>query len=98
MKIKDIIALTLAGYRKADIDKLIALELDEPKEEEKAETPKVEEKPEEPDYKSMFEQLQVENTKLQTALTDAQSAVTRQDVSKEQPKVDDMETLRKIFS
>lgn len=98
MKIKDIIALTLAGYRKADIDKLIALELDEPKEEEKAETPKVEEKTEEPDYKSMFEQLQAENAKLQTALTDAQSAVTRQDVSKEQPKVDDMETLRKIFS
>lgn len=98
MKIKDIIALTLAGYRKADIDKLIALELDEPKEEEKAETPKVEEKPEEPDYKSMFERLQAENAELQTALTDAQSAVTRQDVSKEQPKVDDTETLRKIFS
>lgn len=99
MKIKEIIALTLAGYKKSDIDELLKLELDEPKEEEKkeAETHK-EEKKEEPDYKSMFETLQAETEQLKTALAEAQSAVTKQDVSKEQPKVDDLDTLRKIFS
>lgn len=76
MKIGDVISLAKAGYKKKDIEDLLALDTKEPEPEEKKEEPEPKEKKEDPepeekkedpapDYKKLFEESQAKIKKLQ---------------------------------
>ena len=91
--LKETLSLLAAGYKKKDIDAMIAADEEESKQEEKQAAPAEDKKaPEdadakdsiqEPDYKTMYEELQTKNKELEETVTKLQQSNINKDSSKD---------------
>ena len=77
--LKETLSLLAAGYKKKDIDAMIAADEEEEKKEPEVPAPVItdsapvqEEKKEEPDYKKMYEELLEQNKKTEAKVTKLQ--------------------------
>lgn len=109
MNLIDIIALAKAGYKKADIDELLAVPVDEPEPlpaapdstvradgPEGGPEPSPEDSPQEPDYRMLYDDIQKELEKVRQDLKAAQEKNITKDLSG-QAGPDPMKELEDVF-
>ena len=91
--LKETLSLLAAGYKKKDIDAMIAADEEDKKEEQPAD-PSENKAPDpnpgqaqgedkEPDYKAMYEELQTKNKELEETVTKLQQSNVNKDSSKD---------------
>lgn len=108
LSIIDVLTLAKAGYKRKDIDEIIAANAaaeetaeDATKEIASPEPQKVQEETPEadstPDYKAMFEEMQSKYEEINKKLEAAQKANTARDASTTQTKASTSETINNIF-
>lgn len=107
MNLIDIIALAKAGYKKADIDELLAVPIDEPDPEPAAGStepddgskgepePSPEPSANDPDYEQLYNELRSELDKVKNDLKVAQDANRKKPVDPNEP--DPMAELADVF-
>ena len=107
MNLLDIISLAKAGYKKADIDELLAIPIDEPDPEPAAGStepddgskgepePSPEPSANDPDYEQLYNDLRSELDKVKNDLKLAQDANRKKPVDPDHP--DPMEDLADVF-
>ena len=107
MNLLDIISLAKAGYKKADIDELLAIPIDEPDPEPAAGStepddgskgepePSPEPSADDPDYEQLYNDLRSELDKVKNDLKLAQDANRKKPVDPDHP--DPMEDLADVF-
>ena len=107
MNLLDIISLAKAGYKKADIDELLAIPIDEPDPEPAAGStepddgskgepePSPEPSADDPDYEQLYNDLRSELDKVKNDLKVAQDANRKKPVDPDHP--DPMEDLADVF-
>lgn len=107
MNLLDIISLAKAGYKKSDIDELLAIQVDEPDPEPQPDSTDVKTAPEggsgaspeppedEPDYEQLYKEILEQVNILKEDLKVAQEQNRRTDISKDQP--DPMDDLADVF-
>ena len=108
MNLLDIISLAKAGYKKADIDELLAIQIDEPEPEPQpdnstepdigakgAPDPSPEPSADDPDYEQLYNDLRSELDKVKNDLKVAQDANRKKPVDPDHP--DPMEDLSDVF-
>lgn len=106
MNLLDIISLAKAGYKKADIDELLAIQVDEPEDKPEPDSTDKDAGPEggagkspegaadDPDYKQMYEDLQKQLEEVKINLKEAQDANLKKNVAVTDP--DPADTLADI--
>lgn len=107
MNLLDIISLAKAGYKKADIDELLAIQIDEPEPEPAAGStepddgskgepePSPEPSAKDPDYEQLYNDLRSELDKVKNDLKVAQDANRKKPVDPNEP--DPMADLADVF-
>lgn len=107
MNLIDIISLAKAGYKKADIDELLAIQIDEPEPEPAAGStepddgskgepePSPEPSANDPDYEKLYNDLRSELDKVKNDLKVAQDANRKKPVDPNEP--DPMADLAEVF-
>ncbi len=107
MNLLDIISLAKAGYKKADIDELLAIQIDEPEPEPQPDStepdidakgagdPSPEPSADGPDYEQLYNELRSELDKVKNDLKVAQDANRKKPVDPDHP--DPMEDLADVF-
>lgn len=107
MNLLDIISLAKAGYKKADIDELLAIQIDEPEPEPAAGStepddgskgepePSPEPSADDPDYEQLYNELRSELEKVKNDLKVAQDANRKKPVDPDHP--DPMADLADVF-
>ena len=107
MNLLDIISLAKAGYKKADIDELLAIQIDEPEPEPAAGStepddgskgepePSPEPSANDPDYEQLYNDLRSELNKVKNDLKVAQEQNRRKPVDPKDP--DPMAELADVF-
>lgn len=107
MNLLDIISLAKAGYKKADIDELLAIPIDEPDPEPAAGStepddgskgepePSPEPSANDPDYEQLYNDLRSELEKVKNDLKVAQDANRKKPVDPDHP--DPMDDLADVF-
>lgn len=107
MNLLDIISLAKAGYKKADIDELLAIQIDEPEPEPQPEStepdvgakgapdPSPEETANDPDYEQLYNDLRSELDKVKNDLKVAQERNRTKPVDPANP--DPMDDLADVF-
>ncbi len=107
MNLLDIISLAKAGYKKADIDELLAIQIDEPEPEPQPDStepdigakgapdPSPEPSANDPDYEQLYNELRSELDKVKNDLKVAQEHNRQKPVDPDHP--DPMDDLADVF-
>lgn len=107
MNLLDIISLAKAGYKKSDIDELLAIQVDEPEQQPQPDSTDINPAPEggsgaspeqpddKPDYEQLYKEILEQVNILKEDLKVAQEQNRRTDISKDKP--DPMDDLADVF-